>query len=238
MEKDMLKNIAIGALVVICCILSVKLFSGVGMQGLNLSGGKLSQLQIIESADVYGLTLDTPVEEIDTLVAQIPFECRVNEYERKIRQAVKTPEVKSKDESVSENTSEQVAEQESEKAPEQVAEQIVKEKVWHCSHKVNRGANLRIEVADGKIQKLMRNGLASEEEINATVAQYDILKSKMKSMEGFSMSLSERSSSFQIRYKKEDGKATSMSLRTNFMPVRDPKNSPERNGMLDISFVR
>ncbi len=201
----MAKNFFIFTLLLLCFAMLYALAGKTGGLGnnINMAKGKIPHAQLIKSATVQGLSLETPVQKIDEILARAPFECRTNEREH-IAEDKKTSQ----------------------------------EKFWTCSHNTLQGAELRVHVIDNAIQSITRTGPGTKEDIYKTIADLDVLKSKMESLEGFNMSQSESSTIFHIRHKLDNDKITSMSYRMQILPIRDPENPPPHEGMLSVSLVR
>jgi hypothetical protein len=84
----MAKNIFIGVLIILCGILLLSLFNKDNTSSdspviAKITKNKLSHLEIIKSANVHGLSLETPIQNIDAILAKEPFKCRTNERENK-----------------------------------------------------------------------------------------------------------------------------------------------------------
>ena len=90
------KNATIGVLVALCLVLFLALVAGSSTS--NCTPGaiskvaentkidtskKLPALEVIKSAPIYGITLNTPVDKVNALLGQAPFVCRFNEQEEK-----------------------------------------------------------------------------------------------------------------------------------------------------------
>jgi|GEM_PF-4806495 len=202
------KNIIIGILIALCCTLLVALIlntngSDIATDMQSTKSEKLSHPEIIKSANIHGLSLETPVQSIDEILANEPFKCRTNERENKTKDG-----------------------------------KIYQNKFWTCSHNEFKGSALRIHVINNQIESIVRSGPSKRQNIEQAIAQLDTLKMKMKTLEGYSMNQTQNSTTFRIRHKKEDNNSTSMSYRTQLIPVRDPENPPKHDGMLNVSLVR
>ena len=203
------KNIIIGVLGVLCCVLLAALTINSKASQPNdvvakaIKNNHMPHTEIIKNALIYGLSLETPVENIDKLIAKIPFECRTSERETKNKEG-KTKQ----------------------------------EKFWRCSHKIFKGAALRLDVVDNKIKSIIRNGPSTKKDIEDAITQLDHLKLKLKNYKGFVFNQSERSTVFRLNHKKEDNTATSMSFRTQHLFVNKPDQKPEYDGMLNVALVR
>ena len=208
----MAKNFFIFALIILCGVMLLTLSNKANKSGgspiiakiaKKMAKNKLAHPELIKIASVHGLSLSTPVEKIDSILANEPYKCRTNERENKDKE-----------------------------------DKTYQEKFWTCSHTTYRGASLRVHVIDDEIKDIARTGPSSKKRIEEARAYLDVLKMKMESYKGLTMNQSETSTTFRINHKYEDGTTTSLSYRMQIIPVRDPENPPQNEGMLSVSLVR
>ncbi len=87
----MAKNFFIFALIVLCGIMLLALYNDDDSSGnipsvAEVAENKLPHPKIIKSAIVNGLSLETPAQNIDGILANEPYKCRTNEKETKTKE--------------------------------------------------------------------------------------------------------------------------------------------------------
>ncbi len=84
----MAKNFFIFTLIILCGVMLVSLFKGDNDLDdyplmTKFTNGKLSNPELIENTVVNGVSLNTPVQDINTILADEPYKCRTSEKEVK-----------------------------------------------------------------------------------------------------------------------------------------------------------